>query len=428
MEYMLGSKEWQYFTTMRKKEITLYTTALAIKACSDFSPVLRLPPIVNTLHADLQRLAACSRGNSSHKKFKLNKLYKEVAKKLSNVVDAEYIKVINGTTGHIKIVSDSPLEWLRIDGLPLMLRNSASRIPTTPGNLFFAKMVQNFPLVVPVSAFSEVLIIRSFHANDLLKKSLTDAVNLFTSVASQTTLTLRFVDVSCKQDFIDALNSYNGALMIYDGHGKHDKETGVGGLVIGDEVIDVWSLKGEVRIPPIVILSACDTHPIDASHATTANGFIRVGALTVLSTVLPVSGFESARFIGRLIYRIAEYLPLYTNTIDKPIRWNTVITGMQRMVYVTELIYHINTNLMIPIADELRKKIGQEANNFINSNSPYWYEQTLDFVSDLLYMSRSNLTERLEEQPMFSETLKYLQIGSPENILISNKSLDGIIM
>ena len=66
--------------------------------------------------------------------------------------------------------------------------------------------------------------------------------------------------------------------MIFDGHGRGNADTGIATLRIGKEDVDVWHLRGEARIPPIVILSACDTQGIDASsHATVGTGFLAAG-------------------------------------------------------------------------------------------------------------------------------------------------------
>jgi hypothetical protein len=417
---------WRNLLTVRQQELQIYTLGLSIKACSNFAPVLRLPPVVNTLYAELGRLGGCARGNSPHKPFKCNKIFKQIQQRLAEVVDTKYINFISDLDvyGHVKIVSNAPLEWLPVKGLPLMIRQTVTKIPSTPGNLYFGQITNNFQVGIPAAALNEILIARSFKENDILMKTLTYAAETFNKHVSQPNLKLTFIDISNKDDLIKAMNSFSGAIMIYDGHGSHSKESDIGGLVVGEEVVNVWELKNQVRVPPIVMLSACDTHPFDASHATTANGFLTLGACTVLSTVLPVSGLESARFFGRLVYRIAEFVPLYTNKIDRPMRWNHIITGMQRMVYITELIEHVIKVLNLNVDKKVSIKIGIQANNFINSNNEAWYELFLDSFANQINVDVNVIVNKLYEMPMFSDCLKYIQLGNPENIVITNKSLD----
>ena len=49
------------------------------------------------------------------------------------------------------------------------------------------------------------------------------------------------------------------------------------------------NFAGAVRVPPIALLSACDTHALDGSHATPANAFMNAGADTVVATSFPVN-------------------------------------------------------------------------------------------------------------------------------------------
>ncbi len=67
-------------------------------------------------------------------------------------------------------------------------------------------------------------------------------------------------------------------------------------IAIGNEELDVWSLRGEIRCPSLVILRAYDTQGVDAStHATGGNGFVALGARTMVGTSLSVDGFKGDR-------------------------------------------------------------------------------------------------------------------------------------
>ena len=87
---------------------------------------------------------------------------------------------------------------------------------------------------------------------------------------------------------VEALNNFQGVLAVFDGHGSH--APGQPGLLhLMDNPIDVWQLRNRVlRPPPIVVLSACDTHAADRNHATAGNGFLSLGSRAVLSTVFPI--------------------------------------------------------------------------------------------------------------------------------------------
>lgn len=77
-----------------------------------------------------------------------------------------------------------------------------------------------------------------------------------------------------EDDLVTALNEFDGPLVIFAGHRSHAEDQPAK-LHLGDEAIDVWNLRPKIkRMPPIMVLSTCDTHVADRNHATTANGFM----------------------------------------------------------------------------------------------------------------------------------------------------------
>ena len=412
----------------RQKELRAYTAAISTLACDNLAPVLRLPPSINTLHGDLKKLGDCARGNALRRKSKMNRIAKQICDRLEVIAPDQYLQTIDQDYNSVKIVSDAPVEWTPVRSLPLMLRYDVSRIPTTPGSLFFSQCICNAQLVLRPEHFSEILIIRSFDKNDPIRNVLSDAVMRFYGPEEKTSITTRLVDVETEDEFIDALNKFSGAMMIFDGHAHHSGNSEIGSLSIGGKQCDIWQLRGKMRVPPIVLLSACDTHPLDASHASTANGFIASGAKTVLATVLPVDAKYAALFIGRLLLRTAEFLPVIADEADRPIRWTRVISGMQRMTFITELRHALAADGKVKLSRENHSAIQMSANTWINSNDTEWYEKTCALICEAASIREEWLSEFIRTQFRIPDILKYVQIGNPELILIANKSMPSHVV
>jgi hypothetical protein len=186
-------------------------------------------------------------------------------------------------------------------------------------------------------------------------------------------------------------------------------------------------MRGTVRIPPIVLLSACDTHGLDASsHATVGNGFLALGARTVLATLLPVGGFASASFIARLVYRIADFLPAVLAAKKRVLNWTEVIAGMLRMLYASELL-DVLVGPPAP-AESPRRKIQTAANVDINSRDDNWYDTLLDRIAE----HRGDPRERVESKARGvlarCEAIRYIQLGNPETILIDDGTIWNRVM
>lgn len=145
-------------------------------------------------------------------------------------------------------------------------------------------------------------------------------------------------------------------------------------------------------MPPIVLLSACDTLPIDGGHGSVANGMLALGAVTVLGTVLPVDSRKSAIFIGRLLHRIAEFLPIVVSR-SSYMPWRSFMSGMLRMTFCSELIISlIEDAKIISISDYPR--IQMAANMGINSLQPDWYEGVIDSICSASQLNRDVVIEK----------------------------------
>ena len=104
-----------------------------------------------------------------------------------------------------------------------------------------------------------------------------------------------------------------------------------------EEKIDIWQLQRKrPRVPPIVVLSACDTHAADRNHASTANGFLSIGARAVLGSVFPIDAEDAASFVARLLYRIAKFIPSAQKQFNRSLTWMEIMGGMIRMQLLTD--------------------------------------------------------------------------------------------
>ncbi len=182
-------------------------------------------------------------------------------------------------------------------------------------------------------------------------------------------LNITEVNVSSESELIDALNDFSGGIVVFDCHGNHGGETAHGWLCIGDDKVDVWSLAHRARIPPIVILSACSTHPIDGSHASVANGLFRCGAISVIGTYAPIRADHAGLFVARLLFRISEFIPIVIKS--RSISWREVITGFFKMSYSTDVLqYMVSESKMLTKQQYI--EIHNEVNYIINSGQDDW--------------------------------------------------------
>ena len=106
---------------------------------------------------------------------------------------------------------------------------------------------------------------------------------------------------------------------------------------MAEEAVSIHEIIKDFQSSPIIVLSACDTSSIDRNHLNVTNAFLQAGAKTVLASALPINSIEATSFIIRLLTRIQKYLPIALKSAD--IKWSSLVTGMLRRSYYSELIH-----------------------------------------------------------------------------------------
>jgi hypothetical protein len=415
------------FLKIYRLELRAYSTCLSLLNAPSITPTLRIESRINGIKGELINLAACVRGGSPHVNFKACKLALRIQNKMESLLAPEHSKLIHDSTPEfsgVTLLGDIPLEWLPTRGLPLTLRCDVSRISATPGNLSLQQCLRSQYISIALKDFEDILIVRSFDKNDRIRNILEDTLHEL-STAHIKYPKYRFVDVENAEQFARVINDFEGALMIFDGHGALTDSTGVGSIVVGGKALDVWELRDSVRMPPIVLLSACDTLPLDGGHGSSANGMLTMGAVTVLGTLLPVDSRRSALFIGRLLHRIQDFLPIVVNR-SSYMPWRSFISGMLRMTFCTELIISLIEDAKI-ISIHDYPKIQMRANVAINSLDPNWYEEIISEICSCSGLERSLVLEKCRFWGALVDTLKYIQLGRPEKIRLRSKSLNEAV-
>lgn len=394
---------------VRQSELRLTAAGIGALASSGSQVALRFPNSVNFCGPVLREIESYSGRDDDRGQKLLRQSYTKLVKTLSDGINPRLLDEVRDHGEAITIVSDAPIEWLRLDGLPLMFRHELSRIGMTPGNLMLQQCLHAGMHILPARALNDVLVVRSFSEGDPIRLVLETAIQGFPIDGMK----IKFVDVSTRAELVAALNAHGGPMVVFDCHGGHGGDDKNGWLNIGREKVDPWSLAHEARVPPIVILSACSTFALAGSHASVANGFIRSGALTVIGTFLPVDAFKSATFVARLLYRIDGFLPALKAIDRNFLTWRTLISTFLRMSFSTDLLrFFIEDKQWLQ--PDMFTRIGSKANFDINRLRNDWYGRLLRRIAAASGHSIAEVQAVIDAETPLVETMYYCQIGRPE--------------
>ncbi|WP_239805385.1 CHAT domain-containing protein [Croceicoccus hydrothermalis] len=399
-------------------ELTLFAIAVGIRAASTLSAVVRVPPAVNRARGLLGQLGRLARSQQLRNRTDLEKTFASVQSHLKKAVGPDLLRCIDEAAHGVKLISDAPLEWLPIGDLPLGLAHVTSRLTSTPGDLLMGQLLDTDTISIPVEAFREILVVSSYTKDDRIGGLVQKSIEQMAPAWSRDRLNIKVVDVANVDDLVAAFNAFSGPLAIFDGHGKHEGNTNVGYLMIGETPVDIWSLRNVMRIPPIVMLSACDTQSLGGSHATAANGFLSIGARTVLGTLLPIDAVDAAVLVARMMLRIAEFAPAAIRQYGRGILWSEMVTGLLRMTVLSDLIMDLLAKNLIN--EEQYHRIGTYGNCLINAPDPEWLDRIKQAVIRETGMRPGELDRRVRSIIAKSDAIRYCQLGNPETIVIGD--------
>lgn len=275
-------------------------------------------------------------------------------------------------------------------------------------------------LYLPPASFSEVLVVSSFAPSDPIRNDVTRAMRIMADNSGER-LKFHQVSVNTSEEFVAAVNGFNGSMMIFDGHGSHDKNSGVGALHIGSEKVDIWQLRGQMRPPPVVVLSACDTQSPDRTHATAGAGFLSCGAMAVVGTFLPVRSKNAALFASRLALRAAWYTEAVVGGSKRPILWSQVVGGMLRLDLVSDLITAIEKKKAIDVNEAITLR--SSVNMLVHTRDPDWWPQAKQMIQSATGWAGEALQKVVSEAVAAGDSIRYTHIGNPNLLCITDRAV-----
>lgn len=412
----LGDNDVQAAVALRTREHDAQTDALTIRATSELSAVVRLPARANTCHQSMIQLASCFRGGSARRKTKLLQAHQNLTADLRRVVPDELHEVLRSSAGGLRIVSDVLFEWLPgAKDLPLMFERECSRIPTTPGDLLLQQLLPRPPVIVGVGSLQEILVVRSFRKGDKLAELI--EMSASTYLQGTDSLRLRFVDCSKASELYDAFNSFNGAVVVFDGHGKRTDKGSA--LCVGSDSVTGAMLAAFARIPPVVILAACDTHAMDGTPSSVANGILAAGARTVMGSLLPIDGSKSAIFVGRLLAAIVRLVPALLKAQNGFVRWSTLMSRVLRGQLLHESMFpYIEKN---PDSVEYLTTM-TECIALIASGHPNWFALSLERLSTITKTPLAKYSDLMSIIGGLPDVSAYIQMGDPHSLILAEQN------
>ncbi|PTQ99196.1 CHAT domain-containing protein [Mucilaginibacter yixingensis] len=251
------------------------------------SPVVRLPAQGKTMYRALSffRSEAAGRLTAPGNRGKVLKTIQSFGQQLRRrILSADLMEKLREENRQIVAISDLPIEWTDIDGVPFCFTHDICRLPETGLHGLMANFVshEQWRYTIPPDILTKTLVV--FGSDEAAFQRWYPGVR---KVSEKNGVVIReCLTISALKAAVEECRPH---LLIIDSHGGYDAATKSSVLYIGREKL-TGDLVVELKIAaPLVFLSACSTAPTYGTIDTIANAFFEVGALAVTTTYLPIS-------------------------------------------------------------------------------------------------------------------------------------------
>ncbi len=273
-----------------------------LHAAFTYSPILRLPLIGKSINRDLSFFKPSNfpRYLSNKTRKKLNKTIGNFGSILANRTLSEKIQnVIKLRNSQIVVISDIPVEWMNIGGIPLAFTHDVCRLPETSlhGLMSFYSSNKEATFVVDKDIVKKTLVIFGCQEAEFTK---------WQPFIEEHQKEIGFKIAKCQSisDVKKEVEKVRPNLIIFDCHGGFDESTNSSFLYIGKEKLKGDDIVKNGIVAPLIFLSACGTAPTYGTMNPIANAFFQAGAYSVTSTFLPISVDSGTILYFRLLVKL----------------------------------------------------------------------------------------------------------------------------
>jgi hypothetical protein len=370
------------------------------------SPVIRLPLKGKSIYAELSAFGTTffSNLNRENVRKKLIKTISKLGEKLrKSYLSPELEDVIMKRDSQIVAISDVPIEWIPLKGIPLLFSHDVCRIPETSlhGVMALYTMSNTVQLSIPNDILSKTLVIFGNDEPNFLP---------WQKIAKDNSQIGGYVTEQCKtlSDVKQAVQKHNPLFLIIDCHGGYDSTKNETYLEIGDERLTNEYVVANHIQAPLIFISACGTAPTYNITDSIANGFFQVGALSVTTTYLPISIDQGSHLYIRILRLLKEAAirPLHKN-------WLNFICHTIRTSIIHQAYKHARVNLEDNVENQ---KIDADLTKTLAQTMLFSYRREVFTEID----SRINSLAK-NEKKYFSSTI-------PEYLFYSNLGRSDLIL
>lgn len=286
----------------RGRETLLYEDRLiACRAASLsvrlYAEPIQVGPVASLVQNDVANLNGAITARSNQK---VARLFHRVEKGLAACIPPALLEEIGADSGAVTFLSDLPFEWTLVDGWPMCLTKPVARIPIGLSRLDVFSAALESRVSIDSNNARRVLVL------DLIKEddSIRAHTESFIAASEELGQTYTYLTPRNGAELRAALEAQLFDVVVVDAHGGYDRRSDTLRIDLPDGPVAIDDFVPFMMVPPLWILSACDTSVTGAMRGCFVRKLLSLGAVCVVATLSPVDAFTASMFVGKLLTEV----------------------------------------------------------------------------------------------------------------------------
>lgn len=317
---------------MRSAKVTMMSL-ITLRGFEEQIPVICAPTPSGDIFAVLTKLL---RSHRSGVVKEASDRFATVGEQLRSCIPPEILEYISEEIGDLRVISDLPLEWTSVEGVPLCVRVKVSKMPASAPLLLRSQRAGKNTLHLTQTLAERVLILNCLHAEDRLSRFPLRLSQVLTERGAKHV----YREVQSHAEYKAALAAHKPFVLVHCGHGYFDSLAFQGFLDFGRERVNPWATSEPEAVPPIVLLASCETLSFTAPY-TPAASFLGRGARAVLGTMLQVEADRTMAVLDDILALMNE-----AATAKRRMRtWGDVLHHSIRRSEMRDICFDFNIHI-----------------------------------------------------------------------------------
>lgn len=306
-----------------------------LHASFKFSPYLRLPFQGVSINKELSFVGAALNAQLTFSKDRqtIMRIITKIGTMLAdNALSPDIKKMFKKRPSQIVALSDLPVEWINIDGIPLGFTHDICRLPETPvtGLLTHHQINLFQKYVIPKDILKRTLVVYGCRETEF--KEWQDKVDFLSERIGFKTCICASIE-----EFAKSVHHHKPEFLIIDSHGGTDLLNHQSYILMGAEKMYPSDIVKNQISAPLVFLSACNTAPTYNSINTIANALFEVGSLSVTTSYMPLNIKESSVLYIRILNQLSQSANKFYHK-----NWLAFISHIQRTSFILNPLIEID--------------------------------------------------------------------------------------